>query len=177
MASLVGAGAFCVHQVRFAVSPAQGAALDAHGYLAPLGVILLGVLLFVLAAVLARMARGAVEEAPRFRRMWGGASASLIAVYCLQESIEGLVTHSSPFSIVEDGGWVVLPLAIAVGLAIALVMRGAAAASAVVAAARRTHRIAVAAAPFVALLTPWSPRRTRAAATHRAARGPPHASI
>jgi hypothetical protein len=177
MAALMGAGAFGVHQVRFALSPAQGAALHAHGYLAPLGAVLVGLLLFALAAALARIARGVVDEAPRLRRLWVGTSASLVAVYCVQESIEGMLTHGSPFGMFERGGWVALPLALLVGLAIALVMRGAAAAGAVVAAARRPHVISIPLAPFDALLEPWTPRRSSAAARHLAARGPPLVSV
>jgi hypothetical protein len=177
MAALMGAGAFGVHQLRFALSPDSARALHAHGYLAPVGAVLLGVLLFALAAALARIARGEVEAAPRVRRLWAGASASLIAVYCVQESIEGLLSHGALHGPFAGGGWVALPLAIAVGLAIALVMRGAAAASEVAAATRRAHAMSVAVAPFDAILKPWSPRRSRATARHLAARGPPLASV
>jgi hypothetical protein len=177
MAALMGAGAFGVHQVRFALSPAQGAALHAHGYLAPLGAVLVGLLLFALASALARIARGVVEEAPRLRRLWAGTSASLVAVYCLQESIEGVLTQGSPFGMFERGGWVAVPLALAMGLAIALVMRGAAAASAVVAASRRARGVSLPLPPFDVVLEPWSPRNTRAAALHLAARGPPLVSV
>jgi hypothetical protein len=177
MAALMGAGAFGVHQIRFALSPARGAALHAHGYLAPLGAVLLGLLLFALAAALARIARGVVEEAPRLRRVWAGTSAALVAVYCVQEALEGLLTHGSPFGMFERGGWVAVPLALVIGLAIALVMRGAAAASAAVAAARRARAISIPLAPFDAVLESWSPRRTCAAARHLAARGPPLASV
>ena len=177
MAALMGAGAFGVHQIRFAVSPAHGAAVRAHDYLAPLGVLLVGLLLFALAAALARMARGVVEDAPRFRRLWIGASASLIAVYCVQESIEGLLTDGSPYGMFARGGWLAVPLSLAIGLAIALVMRGAAAASQVAAAGRRPRALPALLAPFDALLKPWSPRRSRATARHLAARGPPLASV
>jgi hypothetical protein len=64
-----------------------------------------------------------------------------------------------------------------IGLAVALIARGAAAASEVAAAERKTPALAVALAPFDALLRAWSPRRSRAAARHLAARGPPLASV
>jgi hypothetical protein len=177
MAALMGAGAFGVHQLRFALSPAHGASLRAHGYLAPLGAVLVGLLLFALAAALARIARGVVDEAPRLRRLWAGTSVSLVAVYCVQESIEGLLTHGDPAGAFARGGWVALPLAVAMGLVIALVMRGVAAASEVAAASRPAHVMSVVVAPFDAVLKPWSPRRSRAAAGHLAARGPPLASV
>ena len=176
MAALMGAGAFGVHQLRFALAPDRARALHAHGYLAPLGAVVVGVLLFALAVALARMARGVVEEAPRFRRLWAGASASLIAVYCVQESIEGFLTHGALSGMFARGGWVALPLAMAIGLAIALVMRGAVAASEIAAASRRAYAMSVPVAPYDAVLKPWSPRRSRATARHLAARGPPLAS-
>jgi hypothetical protein len=176
MAALMGAGSFAVHQLRFALSPAHDASSRVHGYLAPLGLALVGLLLLALAAALARVARGMVDEAPRFRRMWTGTSASLIAVYCVQESIEGLLAHGDSAAVFARGGWVALPLAVAMGLAIALVMRGAAAASAVAATGHRAHAMPVVLAPYDAVLQPWSPRRSRATARHLAARGPPLAS-
>ena len=76
------------------------------------------------------------------------------------------------------GGWVALPLAVTVGLAIALVMRGAAAATALAAAARRAPWHAPSpAAVLQALMPSWAPRRTHGAARHLAARGPPVASV
>jgi hypothetical protein len=175
MAALMGAGAFGVHQLRFALAPDNGRSLHAHGYLTAVGAALVGVLLFTLAAALSRMARGVVEEAPRLRRLWAGTSVSLIAVYCVQETIEGLLTHGNTTGMFAGGGWIALPLALAIGLAIALVMRGAAAASAVVAGTRHAPSLRVAIAPFAVLPRPWSPRRSRACARHLAARGPPAA--
>jgi len=177
MAALMGAGAFGVHQLRFALAPDHGRSLHAHTYLAPVGAVLVGVLLFALAAALARMARGVVEKAPRFRRLWAGTSASLIAVYCVQESIESLLTHGGTTPMFARGGCIAVPLALAIGLAIAVVMRGAAAASAVVAASRQAHQPTVSFAPLEVLLEPWSPRRARATARHLAARGPPLPSV
>jgi hypothetical protein len=73
----------------------------------------------------------------------------------------------------EHGGWVAVPLALVVGLGIALVTRGAAAASTLIA-ARAPWAAAPARGPLVeALLPPWAPRETGAAGRHLAARGPP----
>jgi hypothetical protein len=175
MAALLGAGAYGVHQLRFALTPADRAAAQTHTYLAPVGTVVVGLLLLALATALARIARGHVDETPRLHRLWGGTSASLVAVYCAQESIERLIAHGdSPFA---RGGWIAIPLAAAVGLAIALIARGAAAASEVAAAERHVPPLAVQIAPFDALLRPWSPRRSRADARPEAARGPPLASI
>jgi hypothetical protein len=178
-AALMGAGTFVVHQLRFAISGGHGgggaAAVQGHGYLVPLGPILAGLLLLAFAAGLGRVARGAHEPAPRFRRLWAGASGSLFAVYCVQETIEGIVTaghHSGLHMPLAHGGWVALPLSVGVGLVIALITRGAAAASALVA-ARAPWRPSAPVATLQVVLPPWSPRRTRGRSLHLAARGPP----
>jgi hypothetical protein len=175
MAALMGAGAYGVHQLRFALTPASRATLHAHAYLAPVGTVLVGLLLLALAAALARVARGCVDERPRLRRLWPGTSASLVAVYCAQESIERLIAHGE--SPLARGGWVAIPLAVVIGLAVALIARGAAAATEVAAAERRAPALAIELTPFDALPRPWSPRRARAAARPEAARGPPLASV
>jgi hypothetical protein len=176
MAALMGAGTFAVHQLRFALYGGAGAGVQGHGYLVPLGPVLAGLLLLAFAAGLARIARGAPDPAPRFRRLWVGASLGLLAVYCVQETIEAFVAAHNPPALLGHGGWVALPLAVAAGLAIALIMRGAAAASALV--AGRAPWLAPADAPVVQILPPpWAPRRTRGASRHLAARGPPLASV
>jgi hypothetical protein len=175
MAALMGAGAYGVHQLRFALTPANRATAHAHAYLAPVGTVVVGLLLLALAAALARIARGRVDEAPRLRRLWPGTSASLVAVYCVQESIERLIAHGE--SPLARGGWVAIPLAVVIGLAVALIARGAAAATEVAAAERRAPALAIEPAPFDVLLRPWSPRRSRAGARPAAARGPPLASV
>jgi hypothetical protein len=183
MAALMGAGTFAVHQLRFAlpVGDDRGGApaFGGHGYLVSLGPVLVGLLLLAFAAALARLARGVPEPAPRFRRLWAGATASLFAVYCAQESIEGMLTTSHPGGLVGvlgHGGWVALPLAVAVGLAIALVMRGAAAVSALVA-ARSPWNGAPPVDAVQVHLPPWAPRPTHVSARHLAPRGPPVTSV
>jgi hypothetical protein len=183
MAALMGAGTFGVHQLRFALpigrGPGGSQTYGGHGYLVAVAPLLAGLLLLAFAAGLARVARGVPEPAPRFRRLWAGASASLFAVYCAQESIEGMLTAGHPggvAGVLGHGGWVALPLAIGAGLAIALVMRGAAAATALVA-ARAPWTAPAPVAAVRMLLPPPAPRRTQACARHLAARGPPPLSV
>jgi hypothetical protein len=183
MAALMGTGTYAVHQLRYAISYDGGArhadALNGHAYIAALGPVLAGFLLLALAVALARVARGTVEQAPRFRRLWAGATGSLLAVYCAQETVERVLGGGHPGGvpgIFSHGGWVAVPLALAVGLAIALLMRGAAAATALVVARSPWHAPAPSPA-LQALLPSWAPRTTRAAARHLAARGPPVVSV
>jgi hypothetical protein len=120
MAALMAAGTFGLHQLRFALSGENAQAVHGHGYLTVTGPLLAGLLLLALTVALARAARGTSEQVPSLHRMWAGASAALIAVYSVQESIEG------QHALFAHGGWVALPLAICIGFAIALVTRGSA---------------------------------------------------
>lgn len=183
MAALMGTGTYAVHQLRYALSYDGGArhaeSLNGHAYLAALGPVLAGLLVLALAAALARVARGAAEPAPRVRRLWAGSTGSLLAVYCAQETVERLLGGGHAGGVpgmFAHGGWVAVPLAVAVGLAIALLMRGAAAATALVA-ARAPWDAPGPAAPVTVVVPPWSPRRITAAALHLAARGPPAPSV
>jgi hypothetical protein len=173
MAALMAAGTFGVHQLRFALSDDHARAVYGHGYLSAVAPMLAALLLFAVAAGLSRMARGAAEVAPRISRLWAGASGGLLVAYCAQESVEGVLTHGHATGMFEHGGWVAVPLALAVGLGIALIARGAAAASTLVAERRPWMVASPRGATLEALLPPWTPRRTRAAAWHLAARGPP----
>ena len=187
MAALMGAGTFGVHQLRFALVDGHGAAADttapAHAYLVPLGPVVAALLLLALAIALARVARGDAHDdpVPRLGRLWAGASASLFAVYCVQESIEAALTAShggGAGAALGHGGWIALPLSLAIGLGIALLMRGTSAAASLVHAATRAPWSAPAPGPGVrSILPPWSPYTTRAAARNLAARGPPLPSV
>ena len=185
LAALMGLGSLAVHQLRFVVGyhSDAGAALAAqgHGYLVPVGPVLAGVLLLALAQLIARAARGAGAQAPAFRRLWPAATGALVAVYCAQELIVGALASGHPgglAGVVGHGGWVALPLAVLMGLAVALLMRAAsAAAEAVAAGSGRRWRApapsrAIPASGLVTLL-----QARRGAHVPLAARGPPAASV
>src|SRR3954454_19452594 len=106
-AGLLGAGALAVHQLRYLLA---GSSPDGsvHGYLGPAGSLLAGVLLLTLA----RMLLGRAARAPRLRVWWRCGAVVLLAVYCVQETAEGV----SPLA---HGGWLALPLALVVGFLVA----------------------------------------------------------
>jgi hypothetical protein len=179
-AALLGVGAFAVHQLRFAIpyghEASHALAVQGHAYLLPVAPVLVGVLLLAFAHLLGAVARGARAPAVRFRRLWLGASICLTAVYSLQELIEGLVSPGHPGGVqgvAGHGGWLALPLSIAIGLAIALLTRGAA----VAARARRAGRPWRAPAPPAPLMLGAPPasflRRSSAFPRVLPARGPP----
>jgi hypothetical protein len=169
LVALIGAGTFAVHQLRYALS--YGHEVGGHGYLVAVGPVIVAALLVAFAVALGRVARGAEEPAPRLGRLWAGTSASLFGAYCLQESVESLLNGGVP-GMLEHGGWVALPLAAAVGLAIALIMRSAAAATAL-AHGRAPWQPPARVPSLQSVLPPWTAPRTRASARHLAARGPP----
>lgn len=183
MAALLGVGTFSVHQLRFALTFRGGTgnplAMQGHGYLVPLAPVLAGLLLVAFALGLARVARGAADRTPRFRRLWAGASGALFAVYCAQEWIEGALTAGHPGGaegVFGHGGWIALPLALAIGLVIAAIMRGAAAASSL--AGSRAPWQPPAPLPTVRVeLPPWVAPRVARPIRHLAARGPPALSV
>lgn len=143
MVALLGAGAFAVHQLRFLLAFGQGSsgrlAAEGHAYLVPVAPLVVLLLLAAFVQLLASAVRGAAAPAIRVRRLWAGAAAALFAVYCAQELVEGMIASGHPgglAAILGGGGWLALPLSVAFGLVIALLMRGAAAATAGLAARR-----------------------------------------
>jgi hypothetical protein len=63
-----------------------------------------------------------------FSRLWAIATVALVAVYTLQEGLEGQLAPGHPAGLVGifgHGGWIVFPLALAIGALIALVLEGA----------------------------------------------------
>lgn len=175
IAALLAVGAFGVHQLRYLVAHGDGAgtalANEGHAYLgalAPAIAVLLGAA--ALEFLLALVARSGTAER-RYR--WIAVSASLLAVYIGQESLEGLLAGGHPAgfaAVVGGGGWGAVPLAGVIGLGITLLLRGA---DSVLAGAAQRR-----AAPFIPIL---SSRTTSAVdapsldplAWHLAGRGPP----
>jgi hypothetical protein len=188
-AALLSLGAYLLHELRYAVvyGSHTSEALNDHGHgylelLGPVAGLLLCLALGSWIAALARAARTSRGEAePRHQvRAWLGGSASLLAIFIAQESLEGVFAHGHPSgidAILGDGGWVAGPLALALGAGIALVLRGARAA---------TRRAAQHPPVVVHLLFPAVPAvsvpgaplmpRPRALARRYGGRGPPQHS-
>lgn len=144
MAALLMAGGFAVHQLRFllAYGSRSSAALahEGHAYLSFLAPLVAAVLVVAAAEYGAALVRAHVDAGvPRLVRLWALSAATLLVIYCVQELTEGLVSraHAGGLAgVFAGGGWLSMPLALAVGLVIALLMRGAAAVAAFVAASR-----------------------------------------
>ena len=174
--ALLAAGSLAVHELRYVAGYGEPAAVGGHGYLAvvaPLDAIVLAAACGAWIANVGRTAR----PAARASLTWAGATGVLLAVFTVQESLEALTAGGHP-GLLAHGGWLALPLAIAVGGLVALALCGAAAAEGAAAeAARPWSPLAAGAAPPPADLTLPSPAtaapRPRVLARRLAGRAPP----
>src|SRR4051794_36486902 len=132
--ALVAAGSLVVHELRFALeygsSTGHVLAYQGHSYL-PFAEALVAVLWICTCARFAvSLMRGGTDEAgraiPSLRSLWASASATLIAVYTLQEAIEGAVSATHPSGLIGiygHGGWSAVVISAVVGAAVALLVR------------------------------------------------------
>jgi len=175
------AGVIGVHEGRylFATPAHEHELAGVHGYL-PWLTPLAGVLVFLAIAQLAvrleRPGRGLLPELPGTRTLWTAASFCLIHVFALQECAETLLADGRlPLAaeIYGAGGWTAIPMAIAAGAVIALLLRGAARVVEWALARRRARpprrKPAIAALPSLPRLAP----RQSVLARRLAGRAPP----
>jgi hypothetical protein len=184
-AVLVVIGALGVHHGRyaFATPEHEHAYVAAHAYLpwlASAAAVALFLLVVQLAAVVGRAGEDPQPGLPRAGTLWPAASASLLTVFGAQESLETFLSHGHLPELAEllgAGGWTAVPLAVAIGGAIALLLRGAA--TVVRWALGRCRRPVARQAP-PALPAPRRPRLAAARsvlARRLAGRGPPGLSL
>jgi hypothetical protein len=174
------AGVLGVHQGRylFATPAHEHQLAGVHGYL-PWLIPLAGALVFLAIAHLAvRLGRPArpLPELPGAKTLWAAATLCLIHVFALQECAETLLADGRLPLLTElfgAGGWTAIPLAVAAGAAITLLLRGAARAVRWALARRRPRasrrRPAVSGLPSLPLLAP----RQSVLARRMAGRAPP----
>jgi hypothetical protein len=188
-AALVAAGSLLVHELRYALEYGSETghvlAYQGHSYL-PFAEALVAVLWvsaflgFVLSLV--RAGRdGSLAPIPSLQTLWASASAALIAVYTVQEAIEGAVSAGHPgglIGIYGNGGWTALVIATAVGALVALLVRGSQ--RALVLVAERRRAVGLRRRPergrWPASSSSVPPRRPRIIAANLAGRAPPAAA-
>jgi hypothetical protein len=133
---LLPAGALLVHQLRYllAYGPDAGGALSAQGHaylgsIEPWVVVLLAVGLGAFVRRVSRALTRAGRGMPRLTRpltLWTVIVASLVAVYAVQESLEGLLAGGHPAGltgIFGGGGWWAIVAAAAVAALIVALLR------------------------------------------------------
>jgi hypothetical protein len=182
-AALIAAGALAVHELRYllAYGDRSGAevAAQGHAYLASVTTVVAAALVVMVATLIARLASGARAAGdasiPSPRRLWATATIAVLAIFVLQESVEGLLASGHPAGLVGvfgHGGWLAVPLAAAIGALIALALRGAAASTVPVPGWTRSTRWPIAAIAHCLVLT-RPQARPDPLARHMAGRGPP----
>jgi hypothetical protein len=127
VASILAAGAVGVHQLRYLFAgTASPAELAGHGYmgslLAPIAVLVLAGLV----GTLIRGTEGASPEASGLGRRVALFALALLSIYVGQEFLEAAlaVGHpAGPGAILANGGWIALPLSLAIGALAALLAR------------------------------------------------------
>src|SRR5689334_18177295 len=116
LAAILAVGAFALHQLRYlgGSSPAEQAG---HGYMTDL---LAPIAVLVLAAALATLIRGTEGASPArgpLARRIPLFALALLSIFIGQEWLEAMLTtgHPSPAAMTGGGGWIALPLALAIG--------------------------------------------------------------
>jgi hypothetical protein len=185
-AALISLGALGVHDLRYLIayrgSAAHELSVQGHGYLRLVTPIVVGVLVLALASFAGRLLGGGSPDdsrPPSTRRAWALLAATLVVIYACQEWIEGLVADGHPgglAGVMGHGGWVSVPLAIVIGLLIALALRGAEGAVALPAAPASPAWLRPRPLLAIAAGSSWLPSRGDALARRLAPRGPPVAS-
>jgi hypothetical protein len=127
LAAILAVGAFAVHQLRYLIAPAASSAeLGAHGYMTAL---LPPVAVLALAGIVATLIRGTEGASRRrvsLRRRIAIFAAALLAIYVAQESLEAILAVGHPgqlAAVFSGGGWLAVPLALAVGTVAAVLAR------------------------------------------------------
>jgi hypothetical protein len=136
--ALVPAAAFAVHQLRYwaAFGGHAGAELQAQGHsylhsLVPWIMLLIAVSVGVFLRALGRAFEGWCSlrrYTLSFAALWLVCAGCLVAIYVVQESLEGFLATGHPGGIAGIfgyGGWWCVPAALAVGLVLAALFHGA----------------------------------------------------
>lgn len=144
-AALIAASALALHELRYLIGygGSSGAlAGQSHAYLPVAGAIVAAVLALAVAQLVRGLRSGGTDgRTTSLWRAWGLCTLALLVVFCGQELAEGLLAGGHPSGVealTADGGAWAVPLALGLGLFVALVLRRAGAALA--AAARRRRR-------------------------------------
>jgi hypothetical protein len=137
-AGLIPVAAFAVHQLRFLLAFGSGAGVEladtGHSYLhsvVPWIMLLVGVSVGAFLWSLARAASGKRSQSGRglsFLALWAVCAVCLLAIYCTQEFLEGLLATGHPTGIegiFGFGGLWSIPSAAGVGLVLATILHGA----------------------------------------------------
>ena len=188
---LISVGALGVHELRYLIayrgSAAHELSVQGHGYLRLVTPLVVGALVLAIASFAGRLLRavggggpGGEPVLPSLRRTWALLSAVLVTIYVCQEWIEGMLASGHPggvAGVMGEGGWVAVPLAVVIGLLIAVALRGAERAIALAATARPRPLLRPRAIVALVAASVWRPPRGGSLSRRLAPRGPPPVSV
>jgi hypothetical protein len=129
LAAIVASGAFALHQLRYLLAFGSGSAeITEHGhrYMTDL---LPAIAVLVLAGAVATLIRGTEGASPArasLARRIAIFAGALLAIYLSQESLEAALFAghpAGPTTLLTHGGWLALPLALAIGTLSAFLAR------------------------------------------------------
>jgi hypothetical protein len=133
IASLIMLGELAVHELRYVLAYGDQASAElsrqGHGYLVDLGPILVVAATALILARLFAAATGAIDDGRPRRGLLvscAGFAAGLLATYSTQELAEGVFATGHPHGLAGvfgGGGWIAVPLALAIGGLAALLDR------------------------------------------------------
>ena len=176
--ALLAAGAFGVHQLRYLLAYGSDAdhalAASGHGYLTLVEPLIGLLLAFAAGHLVHRLAQAPRGVVPLRRgRLALVFALALITVFTGQELLEAQLA-GGPSGVVAYGGWIALPLALAIGATLSLATRAAAVADA---AAVVGHRLRPCSVRFPVFAVTARPRLVGSSssplALHLAGRAPP----
>ncbi|HST39335.1 MAG TPA: hypothetical protein VLK58_07490 [Conexibacter sp.] len=185
--ALLPLAALAVHQLRYGLAFGADAqerlALEGHGYLGSVEAVAVMLCAVAFGSFLTRLAGawcGRAGETGAGRhgllKLWAAAALVLVAIYSGQELLEGMLAAGHPpgvEGVLGHGGWLMLPLSVAIGGLLALLLRGAQAVLASVRRVRAARPLSVVAAVAQARPAFVLPRRRAALAGAAAGRAPP----
>ena len=170
--ALLSSGAWAVHELRFTLAPVGGGVGPGHGYLHAALPLLTVLVALAATGFVTRLVAPRREAASRpLRREWLACTAILLISFVLQEAGESALSAHGP--VFAAGGWLGIPLAAAIGLAVALLLRGARAAVAAGTRIAARFRALVPSLDISAFAPPAARRPAIAPLRHLAARPPP----
>jgi hypothetical protein len=121
-------GLIAVHQLRLLAAPSSAGHASVVALLMPAGVLMAAAALALVGELVGiRRGRAPAPGCASPQRVWVVATLVLIALFVAQELLEGLLLHGHEAGLAGVfglGGWTALPLAVAVGGIVALIMVG-----------------------------------------------------
>ncbi|MBV8081246.1 MAG: hypothetical protein JO186_12830 [Actinobacteria bacterium] len=127
---LLPAAAFALHQLRYALTYGSHAeavlAAQGHSYMSSVAPWIVLMLAFGASSFVVRLARGEQRVRRPSQSLVAVSSALLLAIYVVQELLEGAFATGHPGGIAGvfgHGGWWAIPLAVLFGAAIASLLR------------------------------------------------------